>query len=67
MSLVYRIEHENVQPEIGFKTLLVCFFTGFWPILLCPIDYPENGATVVKTISVVKEEENETGKPKLSF
>lgn len=62
MSQVYRIEQ---KPFVGFKTLTLCFFTGFWPILLCPIDYPEF-KTVVKTIHVEKER-NETGKPKLSF
>ena len=66
MATVYQVERQLIKPEIGFKTMLVCFLTGFWPILLCPIDYPEGNVTVVKSVSVVAPT-NETGAPKLNF
>jgi hypothetical protein len=66
METVYQVEHQVVKSEIGFKTMLVCFITGFWPILLCPIDYPEGTMTVVKSVSVGAPV-NETGAPKLNF
>ena len=66
MATVYQVERQLTKPEIGFKTMLVCFLTGFWPILLCPIDYPEGNVTVVKSVSVVAPT-NETGAPKLNF
>ena len=73
MTTMYQVERQLTKPEIGVKTWLVCFLTGFWPILLCPIDYPEGAVTVVKSVSVVapvKEADaptNETGAPKLIF
>jgi len=75
MATVYQVNRQVVstKPVIGVKTWLVCFFTGFWPILLCPIDYPEDAVTVVKSVSVVapvKEMDatvKETGAPKLNF
>lgn len=73
MATVYQVERQLVstKPVIGVKTWLVCFLTGFWPILLCPIDYPEDTVTVVKTVSVgapAKETDaDQTGAPKLNF
>lgn len=66
MATVYHVEHNMVKPEIGLKTMLVCFLTGFWPIFLCPIDYPQSSVTVVKSVSV-EAPVNETGAPKLNF
>lgn len=73
MATVYQVERQLTKPAIGVKTWLVCFLTGFWPILLCPIDYPEGNVTVVKSVSVVAPVNeadaptNETGAPKLNF
>ena len=65
MATVYNVEHH--EPEIGIRTLLVCFLTGFWPILICPIDYPDTIVVVPVKVPPVPVQANETGAPKLIF